>query len=137
MAKHKKRLGGKVATKGIGVTGAFDWRYKSSIIIQRKGFTKTLNKVSAEIFRRHMYKYIPYETGKLSNSIRVSADENQGIITYTTKYARKQYWGPDNSWNRNRTVHPLATSLWDKQCWAIEGNEIINEINAYRRRNSK
>lgn len=137
MAKHRRRLGGRVSTKGIAITAAFNWNYKSSIIIQRKGFTKELNKASAEIFSRHMYKYIPYDTGLMSNSVRVSATGDKGIITYTTKYAKEQYWGPDDNWNRNRTVHPLATSLWDKQCWAVEKREIINEINAYRRSHSR
>lgn len=69
-------------------------------------------------------KYVPFLTGALANSA-IANITPQGV-TYTTPYARYQYYGI--TFNHTTTYHPLASALWDKQMMINEGDEFIREI---------
>jgi len=81
----------------------------------------------------HMDKYVPYDTGNLSD-YRIE-DNN---IVYNQLYAEYQWRGmredgthvinPDN---RNRDHHPLATSHWDEAMKTAEMDDIVKEFQEY------
>ena len=66
--------------------------------------------------RRQMDPYVPMDTGVLKNS----AKENTSSITYTTPYARRQYYE-----NRGRG---LRGRLWDKRMIADRADAIVRFV---------
>lgn len=119
---------------------SFQWNKSQSVIIRDKGFGKDLYQDIGEIFRRHMYKYVPYSSTDnnplhLADSSRVTAHEDHVTVTYVKPYARRQYYGYD--FQRDLTVHQLATAEWDKACWTQEKSQIGKEVNAARKRHAK
>lgn len=124
---------------------SFEWNYSHSIIIKRKGFGKELNKYFADIFAQYSDEFVPFDTGALANSVRTQATEDHGTVTYMAPYAPEQYSGYNGNevldvpftaappWNRNREIHPLATSLWDKACWNTYGSVISRKLNEKRK----
>ena len=84
----------------------------------------------------HMDKYVPYDEGTLS-----MYDLEDDKIIYNQDYAEYQYYGMWNDGshvinpeNRNRSMHPLATSYWDKHMWSAEEENVISEVQDYYRR---
>ena len=82
--------------------------------------------------KKAMDKYVPYDEGDLS---RESFIEDGHLIVYNMPYAIPQYLGVRedgthriNPENRNRSIHPLATSYWDKKMWTAEGSTIIKRV---------
>ena len=121
----------------------FQWNGKASTVIKNLGFGKPLQLEAARIFEWYMQPYIPYDEGDLSTRIRITATETRGTITHLVKYANKQYYGDgsdpetgspgyDEMWQRNRSVHPLATSFWDKAAWTQNKREITRDIDKAR-----
>lgn len=85
--------------------------------------------------RLHCDKYVPYESGPLSNNV----SETPSSFTYESPYAEYQYRGErkDGSHkivNRTYDKHPLATSYWDKHMVTAEGNEVASEVRQFMRR---
>lgn len=77
-----------------------------------------------------MDKYVPFEGGNLS---RYRLEPTS--VNYEQPYARYQYTGARqdgshkiNEANRNRSIHSLATSYWDKKMVTAEMPEIIREV---------
>lgn len=118
---------------------SFQWNYSHSIILKRKGFGKELNKYFAELMRDYSDEYVPYDTGALASQTRISATNDHGTVTYIAPHAGYQYTGdngslvPESEWNRNRSVHPLATSFWDKAAWSQYGSVISRKLNQKRK----
>ena len=115
----------------------FQWNESRSVLIERKGFGQPLNYDMAKIFEKHMYKYVPYDSKRvegthLADSSYVTADSNQGRVTYRKPYANIQYLG--DWFNHDTEGHPLATSYWDEVCWQNEKWQIGREVNAARKR---
>ena len=111
----------------------FEWNGSSSDIIYRKGFNYKLNHRLAEICLQYMEPFTPYKTGALSRNIQIRKhDKDEAQIVYLTRYARYQYYG-DNSWNRTKYTHPLATSYWDKAALTGHKRQILKEVNEYRK----
>lgn len=124
-----------------GTDISFQWNESRSVIIRNKGFGKDLNRDIGKILASHMDKYVPYDSNRasgnhLANSVRITPRENSVSITYVKPYANYQYHG-SYTWNRDLSVHNLATSYWDKMCWSNESVAIMNEINAARKRHAK
>ena len=40
----------------------------------------------------------------------------------------------DEMWQRNRSIHPLATSFWDKAAWTQNKKEITRDIDKARQK---
>lgn len=115
----------------------FQWNYSSSVIIERKGFGPVLNRKLAEICREYMEPYTPYDTGRLANDVQIRTRGKDGAsIVYLTPYAKYQYVGA-SWWNRNKTVHPLATSYWDRAAITNHKTQIVQEVNKYRKEIAK
>ena len=65
--------------------------------------------------------YVPYQTGALANNTEVTKDG----IRYKQPYAAEQYYG---NFEHNKSVHPLATSHWDKVMMQNHKDELNEEI---------
>lgn len=121
----------------------FEWNGSASTVIKNLGFGKGLNRDAAQILYEYSIPYIPYKDGGLTNRVRISANDKQGMITHLVPYASKQYYGDgsdpntgspgyDQMWERTRTVHPLATSYWDRAAWTLGKRQITQEIDQAR-----
>ena len=76
---------------------------------------------------KHMDKYVPMDTGDLSDIVTRTTN----TITYEMHYAHYQYKGiskKGNPLNYHKDKHPLATSYWDKKMWSAEGSTIVREV---------
>lgn len=108
----------------------FKWNGRASTVIGNLGFGKPLQLEAAQIFEGYMQPYMPYYEGNLSTNIRITATNDHATITHLVKYANKQYNGI--GFNRNLTVHPLATSYWDRAAWTHSKREITKDIDEAR-----
>ena len=83
-----------------------------------------------QIFAEMCDPYVPYLTGKLSDTAMTVDAEG---IHYNAEYAQKQYFGVD--FQHNLETHPRATALWDKVMMSEQGDllrERITEVLARR-----
>ena len=91
----------------------------------------------------HMDKYVPYDEGYLSH-YRIQ----NNLIIYgensSNPYARYQYYGVRQDGThkidekkRNRSMHDLATSYWDKKMVSAEIQSVISEVQDYINRGGK
>ena len=77
-----------------------------------------------------MDKYVPMDTGALSETLDVGAD----YITYEQPYAHYQYIGISKSGkplNYSTEKHAYAGSYWDKRMVSAEMNDVIKEVQEY------
>ena len=86
---------------------------------------------------KHMDKYVPYDEGILSDYKIPEPD----TILYEQHYAEYQWRGERidgtrkiNEANRNRSMHPLATSHWDEKMWSAEKDDILQEVAEFQKR---
>jgi len=86
---------------------------------------------------RHMDKYVPFDEGNLS-MYRI---ESPDTIVYEQPYATYQWRGERadgthkiNEANRNRSMHPLATSNWPEKMWTAEKDDVVKEVAEFARR---
>lgn len=86
----------------------------------------------------HMDKYVPFDSGDLASISSITADGK--YIIYHVPYAQYQWRGERadgthkiNEENRNRSMHPLATSHWDKKMISAEGDQVVKEVAEYIR----
>lgn len=110
----------------------FEWNGRASTVIRNLGFGKPLQLETAQIFEQYMQPYMPYDEGDLSTRIRITATNDHATITHLVKYANRQYHG--EGFNRNLTIHPLATSFWDQAAWTNSKREITRDVNRARRK---
>lgn len=93
----------------------------------RKFSAANINKaryVMANQMMADMDQFVPYKAGTLSQSVHVNADGSQ--ITYTTPYARAQFYGIVNGYpvrNYTRSEHPQASKRWDLRAKALYGQQ--------------
>lgn len=89
--------------------------------------TANVNKVRyvmANQMMADMDQFVPYKAGTLSQSVHINADGSQ--ITYTTPYARAQFYGIVNGSpvrNYTRSEHPRASKRWDLRAKALYGQQ--------------
>ena len=86
---------------------------------------------------RHMDKYVPYDEGILS----LYNIPNSDTIVYEQPYATYQWRGERedgshkiNEANRNRSMHPLATSHWEEKMWTAEKDDVLSEVADFMKR---
>lgn len=78
-----------------------------------------------------MDKFVPFREGNLSNYVIVGNE-----IQYQQLYAEYQYNGMREDGthkivHRTRTMHPRASSLWDRVMWIVDGPRITAEVQAF------
>jgi hypothetical protein len=108
----------------------FHWNYSSSLIIKRKGFGKDLNKKYAELLYKYSYPYIPKRTSKMANKVRITANDERGMITHLVSYARYQY--PNTNYHHKTPTR----AKWFEYGFRQHKQTIVSQLNAYRRRHS-
>lgn len=111
------------------------WNYPTAQLFKEKGINEELAIFSAETFARYMNPFVPFQTGILSSSYITGADNTNGYVKYTQRYARAQFFG--DNFKHNLDYHPKATSRWDKAAWNADKDRIMGEINEYRKGISK
>lgn len=80
--------------------------------------------VTANQMIADMDQFVPYKVGTLSQSVHINADGSQ--ITYTTPYAKAQFYGIINGSpvrNYTRSEHPMASKRWDLRAKALYGQQ--------------
>lgn len=80
--------------------------------------------VAANQAMADMDQFVPYKIGTLSHSAHINADGSQ--ITYTTPYAKAQFYGIVNGSpvrNYTRSEHPRASKRWDLRAKALYGQQ--------------
>lgn len=98
--------------------------------LDRRFSTANVNKaryVMANQMMADMDQFVPYKTGTLSQSVHINANGSQ--ITYTTPYAKAQFYGIVNGSpvrNYTRTDHPRASKRWDLRAKALYSKQWAN-----------
>lgn len=91
--------------------------------LNRWFLTTNVNKaryVMANQMMADMDQFVPYKAGTLSQSVHINANGSQ--ITYTTPYAKAQFYGVINGApvrNYTRSEHPRASKRWDLRAKAL------------------
>ncbi len=67
--------------------------------------------------------FVPFDTGNLKN--KGAIEPSNTAISYDTPYARRMWYGD----NFNFQGAPIRGSRWVERAWAIDGNEVISNIN--------
>ena len=85
----------------------------------------------------YMDQYVPYDEGYLSDYKIPKPD----TILYEQPYADYQWRGERidgshkiNEANRNRSMHPLATSHWDEKMWTAHKDDILKEVAEFQKK---
>lgn len=77
---------------------------------------------------RHMDKYVPMDTGALSQNV----DQKSDSITYQSEYAERMYNGinPANGepYNYQTDKHAYAGPYWDQRMVSAEINDVVKEV---------
>lgn len=83
--------------------------------------------VMANQMMSDMDQFVPFKNGKLSQSAHINANGSE--ITYTTPYARAQFYGTVNGSpvrNYTRSEHPQASKRWDLRAKALYSQKWAN-----------
>lgn len=70
------------------------------------------------------YPYVPYRTGTLADSVRITPGE----IEHYTPYAHRQYVG---HFNFRKDQHPLASCKWDRAAEPMQKPKLIQTLQRY------
>ncbi|MBQ8338554.1 MAG: hypothetical protein IJY33_05355 [Oscillospiraceae bacterium] len=103
---------------------------------------------------RYMFKYIPFRTGLMAslmdipenvqNIEQLSPDQAlelglqsiqinpENVIHFRAPYASRQNEG--DNFNFTRDLHPLAQAHWEQVAADLHGEQIINELKAFKKR---
>jgi hypothetical protein len=79
----------------------------------------------AETCGRYMNKYVPMQTGMLSQTYTV----DPYLLTFNQPYAKKMYYGDDLNFSKEK--HPLARSHWDVPVQKNNRVKIASEVTQY------
>lgn len=80
---------------------------------------------AAETCARYMNKFIPMDTGMLSQNFITQPFK----VIYTSPYAHRVFYGEHFKFNKEH--HPLATARWDKATSSASGRQIAKEIETF------
>lgn len=88
-------------------------------------FSDKVGKFTAQTFARYADKFVPMDTGALSQTYVIRPFE----VEYTVPYAKKVYTGTHINFRPDH--HPLATALWDKPTMDAHEKQIAEEITQF------
>lgn len=136
----------------MGIT--FTWNKPiTQIADEATGGKQTLLFMASEA-KRMMEPYVPARDMALSQNVRVYVEVDEGIVHYTSPYARYQYHGilmvsritgspwarrgeskvkTDRSLVHSKSRHPLATSHWDKAMKTARMDDYAAAVQSYIR----
>jgi len=101
-----------------------------AIMKETTGGDATLMFMATEWHR--LYKpFVPMQSGALSaDSVSYSVVSGKGVITHSTPYARRQYYGTHHKFTK-----PLAQAHWDEGAKnAGKGKALARAVEAYIKR---
>lgn len=110
-------------------------QFNAQQILDNRGLgqdKKAQKLLTNEIFKQNQ-PYAPWDNGNLAQTVNLADDS----ITYTSPYARYQYYGqamagkaPKQATGKalNYNGAPMRGSFWDKRMWADRGNEILQGV---------
>ena len=105
----------------MAYTTRLEMKPKSEILkrlnLEKKGEVQAF---FTETCKRFMDPYVPYREGPLADDAYI---EGKDKVVYDQLYATYQYKGEREDGthkivNRTLTIHPRATSYWDKVMWS-------------------
>lgn len=79
----------------------------------------------AETCARYMDKYIPMDTGMLSQNYEIKPFE----VKYNQPYAHRMFYGTGLNFNKEK--HPLATAHWDVVTQNAKSSQISKEVQSF------
>lgn len=80
---------------------------------------------------RFMQPYMPFRTGKLSESAALGTVIGSGEIRQNIVYAHYQYYGKHPSGTQlqyDKTAHPLAGKMWFERMIADHKNDLLQGV---------
>ncbi len=110
----------------------FEWNKTFQGLNNSLGITNALNIAMAETSARYMNRFVPMQSGVLSQTYETGQDSLGGFVRYVSPYAHYQYNG--EGFNFSKEQHPLATDHWDKYMMQIDGFRLTEEMNQLRKR---
>ena len=107
----------------------------TSVIKARLGIDKNgkAHKYFTKRVADYMDKYVPFESGVLRNTATIETDS----VTYVQEYANYQYKGISKSGKALNYKTAGSGSYWDKKMMAVQGDEVIAEVQSYIDRGCK
>lgn len=69
------------------------------------------------------YKYVPFESGDLKNSVNSASDFKNGVLVYNRPYARKQYYLHEQGTDLHGDTE-LRGSYWGQRAIADHKDEL-------------
>ena len=79
---------------------------------------------AATSWNRLYSPYVPFETGALQDTIRITPWQ----IEHTVPYAAPMYYG---NFNFKKTYHPKASRMWDKAAAPTQAPILHDELQAF------
>lgn len=116
---------------------------KTEVHINSKRIQRKLNQLCSDdatmyeihnLFAKTIDPWTPFREGPLSQSVRITPQ----YIQYIVPYAHYQYEGINiNEANRTRTIHPLATSHWDKVAMQTQRDSFVRQVQRILKRRAR
>jgi len=85
-----------------------------------------------------MEKYVPYDTGTLSETVIINGEPTVNVtedtITYAQKYASYVYKGISKSGKKlhyHTDMHPGAGPRWDERMISGEGKKVVKDVQRF------
>ena len=104
-----------------------------TIMKETTGGDATLMFMATE-WHRLYEPFVPMQSGTLATgAASYSVEGGKGVITHSTPYARRQYYGTHH--NFSKSAHPLAQAKWDEGAkGAGKGEALARAVEAYIKR---
>ena len=90
----------------------------------KKVHSDKLGIYAASSWHRLYSPYVPFDSGMLQNTVRISPWE----VQHTVPYAYKMYNG---RFNFKRDKHPRASRKWDKAAAPTQKPKLVRELQAF------
>lgn len=106
-----------------------DAKFKLNTNVKKKinGFVDEAQFVLDEMVLKDSNNFIPWREGYLENSGTEHSLIGQGLIKWTTPYARKWYYNtPKNGFSKNK--NPNARKLWFEEAKALHSSDWLQAL---------
>lgn len=107
------------------MSGEFKFKWNRDSYRDTDDMKATLQKVLKNEVAKGCDPYVPYDFGKLAQSVEASIGTDEPFLVYNVPYAEKQYYGLQN---KARDNHEHATRYWFEVWKAADGKSVIDKI---------
>lgn len=126
MARRSSRSSGGGGRSGSIVAAHINWRIDPTS--EYYGRFKKAQEALDHAVIRDSEPYVPYDTGRTTESAPKFSEIGSGRIVYKTPYVIKIYYGYDINFHTDK--HPLATFQWVEKAKAVHLWDWVEEIGA-------